>query len=85
MKKRYLNFQVFGVFIADTPIATAHALYKQLERGWNVRELCLQLAKAHHIIAVRRKTVAIVNHTGSVYVFLNFSILSTGCGQGKNH
>jgi hypothetical protein len=80
---------VFGVFVAETPIKTAQELYKHKDRVWNVREsftgLCRQLAKTHHNIDVRKKTVAIVNHMGSWYVCMTFSILAIGCGQGTNH
>jgi hypothetical protein len=80
---------VFGVFVAETPIEIAHALYIQWDSVWGVgeslTELCRQLAKLHHNITVRRKTVIIVNQTGIWYVFMTFSILATGFGQGTNH
>ena len=47
--------------------------------------VCGKLAKPHHNIAVRTRTVAIVNHTGNLKVFTIFSTLATGCGQGTNH
>jgi hypothetical protein len=80
---------VFGVFEAETPIATAHALHKLQDRVRNVREsfkeLCRQLAKPHHNIAVRKKIVDIVNHTDILYVCMTFSTLGKCCGQGTYH
>ena len=80
---------MLGVFVAETPKETDNALYKQENKVWNVGEsfkkLCRQLAKPHHHIDVRTKTVGIANHTGSWYVCTICPILATGCGQRMNH